>query len=352
MTTVNDLPFQYLLRSSFVERLHGEAKASALEERDRELEDFLSSAGGGEPGPTGPQGPAGPKGDTGAQGAQGAQGNTGAQGAQGIQGTQGVPGSQGPAGPGVATGGTAGQALTKIDATNYNTQWTTVATADFIDRGMLANGTDWNTVTTPGRYWINGLSTYPNCPIGGINGLLEVLSATSNAGVCVWQRLTFPSGVLPPYTRSFSPSPGWLGWTSPPGGIIAWKRGSVSGAWFTGAAELNRLTNVPLYVGRMYELFFTVRAMKPVTAGQACTGVFGHGAATTAGTGLNLAYNHAVPANNDWLGATVSAIFSPSAVPSATLAIDLSGSGTGMVTYHDGQDQFTVRDLGILQGGQ
>lgn len=41
----------------------------------------------------------------------------------------GVPGAQGPQGPagqGVPTGGTAGQFLTKIDGTNYNTDWTTV----------------------------------------------------------------------------------------------------------------------------------------------------------------------------------------------------------------------------------
>ena len=47
-------------------------------------------------------GPAGPTGPTGATGATGATGD---------------------AGPGVATGGTAGQILAKIDATNYNTEW-------------------------------------------------------------------------------------------------------------------------------------------------------------------------------------------------------------------------------------
>lgn len=50
------------------------------------------------PGPTGPQGPSGPTGATGPQGSPG----------------QGVP-----------TGGTAGQVLTKVDGTNYNTQWAT-----------------------------------------------------------------------------------------------------------------------------------------------------------------------------------------------------------------------------------
>ena len=67
-------------------------------------------------GVTGPQGPAGATGATGAQGPQGPQGNNGATGATGATGT---------AGQGVPTGGTTGQVLTKIDGSNYNTQWTT-----------------------------------------------------------------------------------------------------------------------------------------------------------------------------------------------------------------------------------
>ena len=41
-------------------------------------------------------------------------------------GVPGAAGPAGPAGPGVPVGGTAGQFLTKIDGTNYNTDWTTV----------------------------------------------------------------------------------------------------------------------------------------------------------------------------------------------------------------------------------
>lgn len=104
--------------------------------------------GSGEQGPIGPQGeqgpvgPQGPKGDTGAQGPQGVKGDTGntgatgSQGPQGIQGVkgdkgdkgdQGIQGVQGNPGQGVPVGGTTGQVLAKIDATNYNTQWTTPA---------------------------------------------------------------------------------------------------------------------------------------------------------------------------------------------------------------------------------
>ena len=47
-------------------------------------------------------------------------------GSVGVPGPAGPTGPQGPAGQGVPAGGTAGQFLTKIDGTNYNTDWTTV----------------------------------------------------------------------------------------------------------------------------------------------------------------------------------------------------------------------------------
>jgi hypothetical protein len=65
-------------------------------------------------------------GPTGATGSAGSQGATGATGAAGTNGTNGATGDTGPAGPGVASGGTTGQYLTKIDGTNYNTQWSTL----------------------------------------------------------------------------------------------------------------------------------------------------------------------------------------------------------------------------------
>jgi hypothetical protein len=56
-------------------------------------------------------------------GPTGATGSTGSQGATGATGAQGSTGATGSAGPGVASGGTEGQVLAKIDGTNYNTQW-------------------------------------------------------------------------------------------------------------------------------------------------------------------------------------------------------------------------------------
>ena len=68
----------------------------------------------GDIGPIGPEGPIGPKGDAGAQGAEGPQGPIGETGPKG---------DPGPAGPGVPAGGVAGQVLTKVDGTDYNTEW-------------------------------------------------------------------------------------------------------------------------------------------------------------------------------------------------------------------------------------
>ena len=82
----------------------------------------------GDTGDTGPQGPAGDQGPQGIQGEtgpQGIQGEQGAQGIQGEQGIQGIQGIQGDTGIGVPTGGSAGQVLSKIDGTDYNTEWAT-----------------------------------------------------------------------------------------------------------------------------------------------------------------------------------------------------------------------------------
>jgi hypothetical protein len=62
----------------------------------------------------------GPTGTTGAAGTNGTNGATGATGATGAQGPQGENGI------GIASGGTIGQYLTKVDSTNYNTQWSTL----------------------------------------------------------------------------------------------------------------------------------------------------------------------------------------------------------------------------------
>lgn len=63
------------------------------------------------------------KGAQGAQGPAGEQGPQGSAGTAGAKGDPGAAGAKGDTGEGVPTGGTAGQILAKVDATDYNTQW-------------------------------------------------------------------------------------------------------------------------------------------------------------------------------------------------------------------------------------
>jgi hypothetical protein len=113
---VNLLPFQYLVRGDNICHLTDTPLGAAIEQRDRELEDFLgqldNKASNGVPGPPGPQGPVGSTGPPGATGptgpastvpgppgATGPTGPTGATGSQGPKGDTGATGPQGPTGP-------------------------------------------------------------------------------------------------------------------------------------------------------------------------------------------------------------------------------------------------------------
>jgi hypothetical protein len=83
----------------------------------------------GEQGPTGATGSTGPTGATGPQGSQGPQGDqgtTGATGSTGATGLTGATGAKGDTGAGVVVGGTAGQVLSKVNSTDYNTTWSTL----------------------------------------------------------------------------------------------------------------------------------------------------------------------------------------------------------------------------------
>lgn len=104
-------------------------------------------------GPQGPAGPAGAAGAAGADGADGAQGPQGPEGPQGPAGPAGAQGLQGPAGQGVPTGGSSDQVLSKIDGTDYNTQWTTPVKLDAAQsftaaqRGSVDTLNDGSTIT-------------------------------------------------------------------------------------------------------------------------------------------------------------------------------------------------------------
>ncbi len=95
-------------------------------------------------GADGLQGPVGPKGDTGSPGATGAKGDTGTAGARGDKGdtgATGAAGTNGTNGQGVPTGGAAGQVLSKVNATDYNTAWVTPASGGSAANGLPTGGT-------------------------------------------------------------------------------------------------------------------------------------------------------------------------------------------------------------------
>lgn len=101
----------------------------------------------GNTGPQGPQGEVGPTGATGPQGPQGPQGiqgvkgDTGDTGPAGTNGTNGIDGTNGTNGVGVPIGGTTGQVLSKVNATDYNTQWVSPATGTVTAVSALTLGT-------------------------------------------------------------------------------------------------------------------------------------------------------------------------------------------------------------------
>jgi len=100
-------------------------------------------------------------------------GPAGATGAAGTNGTNGV---------GVPVGGTTGQVLSKIDGTNYNTQWSTPAagySAPTIGSTLIPSGT---TVTT-----LAGLTL--TTPV--IN---SIPASASNSAVSLWSTLTNGNG--------------------------------------------------------------------------------------------------------------------------------------------------------------
>ena len=102
-------------------------------------------------GATGPMGPQGPAGSDGLDGATGPMGPQGPAGDAGAAGAAGATGATGPAGPGIATGGTAGQILSKVDGTNFNTQWINAPAAGLTGTGTLNYHPKFTSATTLGN---------------------------------------------------------------------------------------------------------------------------------------------------------------------------------------------------------
>jgi hypothetical protein len=89
-------------------------------------------------------------------------GDTGPAGPQGATGANGATGATGATGPGVVAGGVAGQVLSKIDATDYNTQWinppaTGAPAADGILTGLALTVTSSILSVAAGSWRIGGV---------------------------------------------------------------------------------------------------------------------------------------------------------------------------------------------------
>jgi microcystin-dependent protein len=153
----------------------------------------------GSTGPTGPTGANGTIGIDGVTGATGATGSTGATGATGAASTVtgptgpiGLTGPTGATGPGVAAGGTANQVLKKIDSTDYNTTWGTIAGAVYqasapsspqtgdvwVDSDAVAG------VLNQNDYLLKADFELVSIPVGGVTQYAGATSPSVNYAIC------------------------------------------------------------------------------------------------------------------------------------------------------------------------
>ena len=151
----------------------------------------------GSQGATGATGPQGATGAAGANGATGATGTTGPQGTTGAAGANGATGAIGATGPGVAAGGATGQVLSKIDTTDYNTQWinppaTGAPAADGILTGLALTVTSSILSVTAGSWRIIGVvyqtTTVTNITLATadpLNNRIDLIYANTSDAILV-----------------------------------------------------------------------------------------------------------------------------------------------------------------------
>ena len=137
----------------------------------------------GAPGAVGPAGPTGPQGPAGPGGVQGPQG---AKGDVGPAGPGGPPGPTGPAGQGVPVGGSIGQVLTKVTATDYDTNWQTPSTG--LTWPLLAPD---GTATAPSYSWAGQTNLgffRPTTDViaMGVGNAERIRFQNASAGAAIW----------------------------------------------------------------------------------------------------------------------------------------------------------------------
>lgn len=146
-----------------------------------------AGVGTGATGAQGPVGPAGPQGPAGATGPAGTTGTVGATGPAGPTGATGTTGATGATGAGVPTGGTAGQVLSKIDGTDFNTQWVAPAAGG----GSAYPNVELSVINS-------AIQSVPDLT-GGASSTLLTFSTTNNAnasltGGSTWNGSVFTVG--------------------------------------------------------------------------------------------------------------------------------------------------------------
>ena len=120
-------------------------------------------------------------------GADGAAGPAGATGATGPMGPAGADGADGANGVGVPIGGTTGQILAKIDATNYNTQWVNPASGGASDWGDLGG-----TITDQSDLIAYLVATYLALGGGALTGRVDFKASNSTSA-----SFRIPGGTAP-----------------------------------------------------------------------------------------------------------------------------------------------------------
>ena len=139
----------------------------------------------------------------------GETGPTGPQGAAGSAGANGAVGATGATGPGVVAGGAAGQVLSKIDATDYNTQWinppaTGAPAADGILTGLALTVTNSVLNVAAGAWRISGVTyettTATNITLAAAdptNNRIDLIYANTSDSILVLEGLTSANPVKP-----------------------------------------------------------------------------------------------------------------------------------------------------------